>query len=147
MPLELVSIETDTVPLDGLMYTPSHRPVRGAVQLFHGNAMNFYVGPPRFLPPRLVEAGFACLAYNRRGHDTLSTRNSRVSEGNAYQTAEQGVADNDYAAAWLGTRGFPPPVIIGHSNGGVLAVRHVADHPETPALVLLSAHRGGAPLL
>ena len=147
MPLELVSIETDTVPLDGLMYTPAHRPVRGAVQLFHGNAMNFYVGPPRFLPPRLVEAGFACLAYNRRGHDTLSTRNSRLSEGNAYQTAEQAVADNDYAAAWLGNRGFPPPVIIGHSNGGMLAVRHVADHPETPALVLLSAHRGGTRLV
>jgi pimeloyl-ACP methyl ester carboxylesterase len=33
--------------------------------------------------------------------------------------------------------------VIGHSNGGTLAVRHVADHPRTPALVLLSAHCGG----
>ena len=33
--------------------------------------------------------------------------------------------------------------MIGHSNGGMLAVQHVADHPETPALVLLSAHLGG----
>jgi pimeloyl-ACP methyl ester carboxylesterase len=40
-------------------------------------------------------------------------------------------------------RGFPHPVIIGHSNGGMLAVRHVVDHPQTPALVLLSAHGGG----
>jgi pimeloyl-ACP methyl ester carboxylesterase len=40
-------------------------------------------------------------------------------------------------------RGFSHPVIIGHSNGGVLAVRHVADHSQTPALVLLSTHLGG----
>jgi pimeloyl-ACP methyl ester carboxylesterase len=33
--------------------------------------------------------------------------------------------------------------VIGHSNGGMLAVKHVSDHPETPALVLLSAHGGG----
>jgi hypothetical protein len=30
------------------------------------------------------------------------------------------------------------------SNGGILAVQHVHDHPETPALVLLSAIAGGA---
>ena len=29
------------------------------------------------------------------------------------------------------------------SNGGMLAVKHVADHAETPAMVLLSAHGGG----
>jgi pimeloyl-ACP methyl ester carboxylesterase len=34
-------------------------------------------------------------------------------------------------------------VVIGHSNGGTLAVQHVADHPRTLALVLLSAHCGG----
>jgi pimeloyl-ACP methyl ester carboxylesterase len=33
--------------------------------------------------------------------------------------------------------------VIGHSNGGMLAVKHVADHPGTPAMVLLSAHGGG----
>jgi pimeloyl-ACP methyl ester carboxylesterase len=33
--------------------------------------------------------------------------------------------------------------VIGHSNGGMLGVRHVVDHPQTPALVLLSAGRGG----
>jgi pimeloyl-ACP methyl ester carboxylesterase len=41
-------------------------------------------------------------------------------------------------------RGFSAPIVIGHSNGGMLGVAHTAAHPETPALVLLSAHRGGA---
>src|SRR5712672_1053546 len=82
-------------------------------------------------------------AFNRRGHDILSIRNSRAAEGAAFQTTAEGIADNRYAARWMAARGFPHPVVIGHSNGGMLAVQHVADHPETPALVLLSAHTGG----
>jgi len=139
---ELVSIPTDTIPLDGLYYEPEGRPA-GAALLFHGNTMNFYVGALRFLPPVLVKLGLVCLAFNRRGHDILSTRNSRTAEGGAFQLAREGIEDNRTAARWLSARGFPAPAVIGHSNGGMLAVRHVADHPQTPALVLLSAHGGG----
>jgi len=143
MHTELVTIETDTLPLDGALYQPDGGGTTGAVLLFHGNTMNFYVGAPRFLPPALTALGFACLAFNRRGHDILSIRNSRAAEGAAFQTTAEGIADNRYAARWMAARGFPHPVVIGHSNGGMLAVQHVADHPETPALVLLSAHTGG----
>jgi pimeloyl-ACP methyl ester carboxylesterase len=146
MHTQLVSIATDTVPLDGAWYTPSGV-ARGGVLLLHGNTMNFYVGPPRFLPPALVDAGYACLAFNRRGHDILSTRDSRTPEGGAFQTAAEGIADNDYAAAWLADRGFTEPVVIGHSNGGTLGARFAATHPETRALVLLSAHVGGADIV
>jgi pimeloyl-ACP methyl ester carboxylesterase len=139
---ELLSIQTDTIPLDGLYYEPEGR-AAGAALLFHGNTMNFYVGALRFLPPVLVKLGLACLAFNRRGHDILSTRASRLAEGGAYQLAREGIEDNRLAARCLAARGFPAPVVIGHSNGGMLAVRHVADHPETPALALLSAHGGG----
>ena len=139
---ELVSIPTGTVPLDGLFYEPEGKAM-GAALLFHGNTMNFYTGPMRFLPPALLGLGLACLAFNRRGHDVLSTRNSRIAEGGAFQTAAEGIEDNYLAARWLAGRGFDAPAVIGHSNGGMLAVRHVADHPDTPALVLLSAHGGG----
>jgi pimeloyl-ACP methyl ester carboxylesterase len=140
---ELVTIETDTNPLNGAFYSPDGGTTAGAVMLFHGNTMNFYVGAPRFLPPALTALGFACLAFNRRGHDILSIRNSRAAEGAAFQTTAEGIADNNYAARWMAERGFPDPIVIGHSNGGMLAVQHVTDHPETPALVLLSAHTGG----
>jgi pimeloyl-ACP methyl ester carboxylesterase len=143
---ELVSIPTDTLPLDGLYYEPEGK-ARGAALLFHGNTMNFYTGAMRFLPPALVRLGLICLAFNRRGHDILSTRSSRVAEGGAYQTAAEGIEDNRLAARWLAARGFDSPVVIGHSNGGMLAVRHVADHPGTPALVLLSAHGGGKDII
>ncbi|HEX9396013.1 MAG TPA: alpha/beta hydrolase [Burkholderiales bacterium] len=143
----LVSIPTATIPLDGAWYEPDSRTARGAALLFHGNTMNFYTGAPRFLPPALTHMGYACLAFNRRGHDILGIRNSREAEGAAYQLYSQAIQDNKTAAAWITARGFPDPVVIGHSNGGMLAVRHVADHPRTPALVLLSAHCGGKDML
>ena len=151
MKTTLVSIPTPTTPLDGAWYEPegaltegAMAPApKGAVLLFHGNTMNFYTGMLRFLPPVLTALGYACLAFNRRGHDIMSIRDSRAAEGGAFQRIAEAVEDNRLAARWVGERGFAHPVVMGHSNGGMLAVKHVADHPETPALVLLSAHCGG----
>jgi pimeloyl-ACP methyl ester carboxylesterase len=142
MTLQLISIPTDTHALDALYYEPD-APARGAAMLLHGNCMNFYTGAPRFLPPHLVKLGLAALAFNRRGHDMVATTNSRAVSGGAFQMTKEAIADNRYAADWLKQRGLAAPIVVGHSNGGMLAVQHVADHPETPALVLLSAHLGG----
>jgi pimeloyl-ACP methyl ester carboxylesterase len=147
MRTELVTIETATTPLDGAFYLPDEGKAIGGVLLFHGNTMNFYVGAPRFLPPVLTALGFACLAFNRRGHDILSIRDSFTPEGAAFQLTGDGIADNNIAADWMKARGFPACIVIGHSNGGMLGVRHACDHPETPALVLLSAHRGGTSVI
>jgi pimeloyl-ACP methyl ester carboxylesterase len=146
MQAELVSIPTDTTPLDGLLYEPPDSSASSAALLMHGNGMNFYYGASRFLPPHLLHAGLAALAFNRHGHDTISAA-TRVAEGNAYQTVSEAIADNEAAAGFLAARGFAGPIAIGHSNGGMLAARHVANHPETPALVLLSAHCGGREML
>ena len=142
MKTQLVTIQTDNIPIDGAFHEP-YGPAHGCALYFHGNTMNFYTGAARFLPPVLTNLGLAVLAFNRRGHDILTTRVSRAAEGGAFQTTAQAIADNRYAAQWLAARGFPHPVVMGHSNGGMLATRHVADHPDTPALVLLSAGRGG----
>ena len=88
MHLELVSIPTDDLPLDGLLYTPDAQ-TRGGVLIFHGNTTNFYTGPSRFLPPPLVKEGFACLVFNRRGHDILTTLPGKRPGGGAYQTAAE----------------------------------------------------------
>lgn len=144
MHTELVSIPTPTDPLDGLYYLPEG-PARGAVLLMHGNCLNFYTGPSRFLVPDLVAAGFAVLAFNRRGHDVMYTH-GRDGRGGAFQLAAEMIEDNALAAGWLAARGHPAPAVVGHSNGGMLAVAHVALRPETPAMVLLSAHRGGPEL-
>ena len=143
MRTQLVNIQTDTIPIDGALHKPDGQ-AKGAALYFHGNTMNFYTGAARFLAPALTKLGLAFFAFNRRGHDILTTRLSRVAEGGAFQTSAEAIADNRFAAQWLAARGFPNPVIMGHSNGGMLSTRHVVDHPNTPALVLLSAGRGGA---
>ena len=143
MRTELISIATGTAPLDGVVYVPDSGASTGAVLYFHGNTMNFYVGAARFLPPALTRLGLTFVAFNRRGHDILSTRSSRIAEGGAFQTTAQAIEDNRLAACWLAERGHAAPIVVGHSNGGMLATRHVVDHPQTPALVLLSAGRGG----
>ncbi|MBX6425388.1 MAG: alpha/beta fold hydrolase [Variibacter sp.] len=142
MRLELVSIETDTLPLDGAYYEPEDGARNGAVLIMHGNCSNFYTGVPRALPPLLTRLGYAVLAYNRRGHDIVVSADRRPS-GGAYQRIHEMIADNQYAEKWLAARGHPQPIVIGHSNGGMLAVRHCAGNPNVRALVLLSAHMGG----
>jgi pimeloyl-ACP methyl ester carboxylesterase len=144
MRTELITIATDTTPLDGAFHLPDDGRAAHGVLLMHGNTMNFYVGPPRFLPPVLTTLGFACLAFNRRGHDILAIRDSFAAEGGAFQSTQDGIDDNRHAARWMAERGFPSPAVIGHSYGGILGVRHACDHPATPGLVLLSAYRGGS---
>jgi pimeloyl-ACP methyl ester carboxylesterase len=142
MRTELITIETDSIPIEGLFYKPEGK-ILGSALYFHGNTMNFYTGGAKFLASPLVNAGIAFFAFNRRGHDILSTRASRTPEGGAFQTITESFADNEYARNWLIQQGFDAPILIGHSNGGMLAVAHAARHPDTPALILLSAVRGG----
>lgn len=139
---ELISIPTPTHPLDGAFYTPEG-PIKNAAMYCHGNQMNFYVCAARFLAPHITSLSYAFMPFNRRGHDSVSTLDSRDCVGGAFQTVAEGIEDNHLAAQYLADRGFPEPIVFGHSNGGVLASEHVANHPETRALILLSAHAGG----
>ena len=91
-----------------------------------------------------MKQGFACLAFNRRGHDILTTLPGKRPGGGAYQTAAEGISDNGYAATFLAELGYDQPIVVGHSNGGMLGAQFAADNPQTRALVLLSAHAGGA---
>ena len=79
MKTNLITIPTDTIPLDGAWYEPEGGAPAGAALLFHGNTMNFYVGAPRFLPPALTKLGYACLAFNRRAaRDHARSRSCRT---------------------------------------------------------------------
>ena len=145
MKTQLIQIPTDTIPMDGALFTPSlkQNSFGRSVIFFHGNTMNFYSGAARFLPQHLTDLGLTVLTFNRRGHDILTTRSSRVAEGGAFQTVAESVADNAFAAKWFAEQGYPSPIVIGHSYGGMLSTQHVVNHPSTPALILLSAGRGG----
>jgi pimeloyl-ACP methyl ester carboxylesterase len=144
MHCELVCIPTPGEAVDGLFYSPQNGKAAAAALIFHGNCMNFYTGPARFLPPALVARGIACLAFNRRGHDMVASLSGRSAVGGSFQLASEGIADNRAAADWMAERGFASPAIIGHSNGGMLATHYCAEnYRNPPALVLMSAHCGG----
>lgn len=145
MKTELIQISTDTFPMDGALFSPiSHQNIPGGSAIyFHGNTMNFYSGAARFLPKTLTELGLTVLTFNRRGHDILTTRANRTVEGGSFQTVAESIADNDFAAKWFAKQGFASPIVIGHSYGGMLSTQHVVNNPHTPALILLSAGRGG----
>src|SRR5262249_59827039 len=100
MRTELISIPTPTHPLDGAYYTADGS-IKGAVMYFHGNQMNFYVCAARFLAPHVTALGYVFLAFYRRGHDSVSTYDSRESVGGAYQTVVEGIEDNELAAQFL----------------------------------------------
>lgn len=142
---ELVRLPTPSTPIDGLLYPVDEgEPVgvaRAGAMILHGTSKNFYRGPSRFLPPFLVELGVETLACNRRDHDVLATI-GRDPEGGAFQTYAEGLEDADSMARFLATRGHAAPVVVGHSNGGLLAAAYAAEHPVR-ALILLSAHAGG----
>ena len=97
MRTELISIPTPTHPLDGVYYTPDV-PSKGAAMYCHGNQMNFYVCAARFLAPHITALGYDFMPFNRRGHDSVSTYDSREGVGGAYQTVAEGIEDNDLAA-------------------------------------------------
>lgn len=129
-------------PLDALWYR-AEGSARAGVVVSHGNTMNLAVGAPRFLPPALVPLGFDCLAYNRRSHDILSTRDSRAPVGGAFQTAAADLSDTGAAAAFVQSQGHAEPILIGHSNGGMLTAAYATGRDDVRAVVLLSAHKGG----
>ena len=54
MRTELITIETDTIPIEGLYYEPEGK-IKGAALFFHGNTMNFYTGAAKFLAPALTK--------------------------------------------------------------------------------------------
>src|SRR5262247_2841703 len=114
MRTELIRIPTPSHPLDSAYYTPEG-PIKGAVMYCHGNQMNFYVCAARFLAPYITSLGYVFLAFNRRGHDSVSTFDSREPVGGAYQTVAEGIEDNELAAQFLAGHGFRNPVVIGHS--------------------------------
>lgn len=92
----------------------------------HGSYCAAWIWDEKFMP-YFAEQGYSCNAVSLRGHG--------ASEGLlAWASLADYVDDVAKAAAGLGA----PPIIIGHSMGG-LVVQHVLARQKTAAAVLVSA--------
>ncbi len=143
MRTELIRIETPTHPLDGAYYTPDGLS-KGAAMYCHGNQMNFYVCAARFLAPHYHSAG---LRIPGRSIGAAMTRSvptiAATASAALIRPSPRASRTMSLRQSIWPTKDLSNPIVIGHSNGGVLASEHVANHPETRALILLSAHAGG----
>jgi hypothetical protein len=132
MRTELISIPTPTDPLDAAYYTPD-RPSKGAVMYCHGNQMNFYVCAAGFLAPHVTSLGYVFMPFNRRGHDSVSTYNSRECVGGACQTGN--VDEQRREAEALVAAGKPRQLMLIPAWWWVISVRTFLDRltnaPET----------------
>jgi len=95
----------------------------------------------------LSQLGYPALRFQPfRPRHSSAIRDSRAAEAPRSRLCGA-IEDNRLAAQWLAKNGFADPIVIGHSNGGMLCSAARRDHPGAPALVLRRAHCGGRTLL
>lgn len=99
----------------------------------HGSFCGAWVWAEHFLP-FFADAGWRCLAVSVRGHGKSDGRRELDSFGIA-----DFVADVAEAAAELDG----PPVVIGHSMGGIIAQRFVQAHKAAGLALLAPASLAG----
>jgi pimeloyl-ACP methyl ester carboxylesterase len=84
--------------------------------------------------PALAEAGFRAIAYDRRGYGQSSPR--RMGYFQPLFTSER-----EDLHTLLGALGIERAALVGHSDGGTIALYYAADHPEqTTHVVTAAAH-------
>lgn len=110
--------------------TPSERP---PLLFVHGSFCGAWVWAEHFLP-YFAEAGWQCAAVSLRGHGDSPDRDALDSYG-----VGDYVADMLEAARALGR----PPVVIGHSLGGMVVQRAVCRMRAAGLALLASVGPGG----
>jgi alpha-beta hydrolase superfamily lysophospholipase len=109
----------------------AHAQARAAVLIVHG--LGEHSGRYQRLAQWFHVRGYAVRSYDQRGHGRSGGRRG------ALRHADDLLEDlarvyNDYASGWS-----RPPVLVGHSMGGLVAVRAVLDHRIEPSALVLSS--------
>jgi alpha-beta hydrolase superfamily lysophospholipase len=132
-------IEPTSTPTLGGLYTeqflPSGTP-KGGVVITHGYAE--HCGRYRELAHVIVDAGWAALAYDVRGHGRSPGTRGFIDRFDAYL--------EDFAAMQKATRALIPAaaplVLLGHSHGSLITLRALVDQrpPECKAAIISSPY-------
>ncbi len=108
--------------IDGLQLAlyrwPTAGPARGTVQIVHG--LGEHAGRYAWLAAQLNAAGWHVVAHDQRGHGQSEGRRGRLADSHAFLS--------DLALAHDALRGTEGPnLLLGHSLGGLVAARFVAE--------------------
>lgn len=90
---------------------------RGTVQIVHG--LGEHIGRYDALAQRLNEAGWLVIGHDQRGHGRSEGARGRLPHSHSLLADLGAVMDN--------ARGSGPLVLLGHSMGGAVAARFVAE--------------------
>ncbi len=104
---------------------------RGAVLLVHG--LGEHSGRYARLASWFNQHGYAVRGYDQRGHGRSPGRRGALRHGDDL-LADLVTVYHDYADA-----SAPPPLLLGHSMGGLVAARAVLDGGVAPAALVLSS--------
>ena len=111
---------------------------RPLVLMFHQAASN--AGEYETIAPRLVSAGYSCLAVDQRSGGRRWDRNNRTVLGlGRSDDFEAAYADLEAALQWSVDEGWRGPVLVwGSSYSASLVFRLARDHPEIRVVLAFS---------
>lgn len=125
MIVDLININSyDGVSLDGVFFAPApgttpQGPV-DALLLIHGSGGNFYRPATKAMGEDLRNRGYACLALNTKGHDTIwAVQGEGQYYGNAMEIVDNSRLDLRAGVDYLWEQGYRNIGILGHSMGAV----------------------------
>ena len=136
MLVDLIRITAaDGMELDGAFFEPvpgvkADGPI-DAVLCIHGSGRNFYTPATANMANDFRNRGYAALALNTRGHDTVWVdRQTGAAEGNAYEILDAGKQDLRAGIDYLASLGYQRIGILGHSMGAVKVTYYAATEDD-----------------
>ena len=138
----------DGMELDGAFFAPPPDaapagPIDAAL-IIHGSGRNFYTPATAAMADDLRRAGYAALALNTRGHDTVwIDRQTGGAAGNAYEILDHSRQDLRAGIDHLSERGCRRIALLGQSMGAVKVAYYAAteNDPRVAAVAPISPVR------
>ena len=136
MIVDLITITSrDGMTLDGIFCEPAagvspEGPVN-AMLLIHGSGGSFYRVATKAMAEDLRNRGYACLAINTKGHDTVwSPQGSGEYYGNALEILDNSRHDLAAGVDYLWEKGYRHIGLLGHSMGAVKVGYYAATEED-----------------
>jgi alpha-beta hydrolase superfamily lysophospholipase len=109
-----------------------------ALLLIHGSEGRFYAPVTKAMAQDLRQQGYACLALNTRGHDTVwVNRQDGTPYGNAYEILDTSRLDLRAGIDYLWELGYRRIGILGHSMGAVKVAYYAATEADERVVTVI----------